>query len=80
MSPAHPDSVTVTLSDGRTETCTVSDVMGGPSAPLTSDQLIAKFLTCGGSEATATTILTTSPEDRFNCRFGDRVPVILPSA
>jgi 2-methylcitrate dehydratase PrpD len=58
MSPNHPDTVAVRLTDGRFVSETVSHVMGGPDRPMTLPDLRAKFALCGGDSKTADLILS----------------------
>lgn len=50
-----PATVTVTLNDGETLTASVPCAPGGPDAPLTDEQVVAKFIAnCGGQSEQAT--------------------------
>ena len=48
MSPAHPDSVSLTMADGSTSRATIADVRGGLAKPMDGDDVSAKFLDSGG--------------------------------
>lgn len=63
MSPDHPDSVEVTLRDGRRLARSVGQVAGGPEAPLTLERLRRKFAECGGDAELAETILGAVDQD-----------------
>ena len=51
MAPGAPDTVTLTLTDGRTVTATVAEVKGGTTKPMTDEELRAKFELAGGNPA-----------------------------
>ena len=59
----HPDSVEVTLRDGRRLARSVGQVAGGPEAPLTLERLRRKFAECGGDAELAETILGAVDQD-----------------
>jgi len=58
MSPDQPDTVTVHLAEGSALSETVGHVSGGPNRPMSVGDLRAKFIACGGDEATADLIQT----------------------
>ncbi len=59
MSPDHPDTVSLHLSDGAIHSESVDHVAGGPNRPMTQPELHEKFIACGGSKAMADDVLRT---------------------
>ena len=62
MSPAAPDSVSLCFADGSRRTQTVAEVRGGAGNPLLADDLLAKFVRCGGDAAIAAVLLHGAPD------------------
>lgn len=65
MSPDAPDTVTVHMRDGSQFTETVACVRGGPGRLLTSEEVVEKFISCGGRADTATEFLQTDLSEPF---------------
>ena len=65
MSPQAPDTVTVTLADGRQFTETVALARGGPGRLLTAQEIAAKYAACGGSSMAATALLDAALDEPF---------------
>lgn len=53
LCPQHPDHLRVHLHDGPSVDITVADVPGGPSRPMQAEQVITKYVACGGNPDTA---------------------------
>jgi 2-methylcitrate dehydratase PrpD len=60
LSAEAPDTVEITLHDGRSATRTIGDVRGGPMRPMNRAEIESKFLSCGGSA----NVLQLLKEDR----------------
>jgi len=83
MSPAHPDTVSVVLDDGRRLSHTTAEVAGGAARPMSLAQLKGKFTACGGTQALADTILGVDPAQPFQVAVtetGPRFPALEPAA
>lgn len=65
MSPQAPDTVTVVVADGTQFAETVANVRGGPGRLLSSDDVVEKFVTCGGQAKTALEFLEAGLADPF---------------
>ena len=57
MDPRAPDTVTLTMKDGRRIAATVADVYGGSARPLSEADIIAKHRDCGGQESALNVLL-----------------------
>ncbi len=53
LCPQHPDHLRVHLHHGPSVDITVADVPGGPSRPMPAEDIIAKYVACGGNPDTA---------------------------
>jgi 2-methylcitrate dehydratase PrpD len=75
MSPDAPDTVEITLHDGRSATRMIGEVRGGPPRPMTRAEVESKFLNCGGSAETLELLtsknfkVSLSQSDIFNARM-----------
>ncbi len=69
MSPGAPDTVNVLLQDGTRFTETVALANGGPGRQMSSEQIAAKYVACGGSSATAARLLGASLYEPFDVRI-----------
>jgi len=65
LCPQHPDHLRVHLHDGPSVDVTVADVPGGPSRPMPAEDIIAKYVACGGDQDTARRALDT--KDSAGC-------------
>ncbi len=68
MSPAAPDTVTVTLQDGQELTETVALARGGPGRLLQAGEIAAKYAACGGNPGTAQALLGASLDEPLDIR------------
>ena len=66
MSPQAPDTVTVTMRDGRRLRETVAAVLGGPGRLLSGAQIAVKYRTCGGAHEVAEAFLAAGLDDVFD--------------
>ena len=65
MASEAPDTVTLTLTDGRTITATVAEVMGGTTKPMTEEDLRAKLELAGGNLALIDLIIAGNGNRNF---------------
>ncbi|NNJ75175.1 MAG: hypothetical protein HKP56_08440 [Anderseniella sp.] len=65
MSPQAPDTVTVYIKDGAQFAETVARVRGGPGRLLSSDDVVEKYVSCGGQAETAREFLHAGMSERF---------------
>jgi 2-methylcitrate dehydratase PrpD len=54
----HPVHIELDLTDGRTVTCDVAEVLGSPARPLSPDAARAKFAACGAPAALSDTVMS----------------------
>ncbi len=66
MSPQAPDTVTVYMKDGSQFDETVTHVRGGPGRLLSSDDVVEKYVSCGGQAETAQEFLQAGMSERFH--------------
>ncbi|MGI9512673.1 MAG: MmgE/PrpD family protein [Anderseniella sp.] len=69
MSPQAPDTVTVHMKDGTQLAETVARVRGGPGRLLCGDDVVAKYVSCGGRTKMALEFLQADPCDLFTGRI-----------
>jgi 2-methylcitrate dehydratase PrpD len=58
ISPAFPETLSLKLTDGRQLEHSVADVLGGPTRPMSHEQLKNKFFACGGIANIASRLLS----------------------
>ena len=68
ISPAHPDSISVVLGNGREVSTIVEHVRGGGARPMKEAEILRKFLDCGGLKETAECALGAPEGDTFSAR------------
>ena len=66
ISPAFPETLSLKLTDGRELKHSVADVLGGPTRPMSHEQLKNKFFACGGIDSIASRILSVAPSEPFH--------------
>ena len=65
MSPLAPDTVTVTLRDGRHFVETVALARGGADRLMTGSEIAAKYASCGGRKPSASKLLNARLDEPF---------------
>jgi 2-methylcitrate dehydratase PrpD len=63
ISPDFPETLSLKLTDGRELEQSVADVLGGPTRPMSHEQLKDKFFACGGTTDIASNVLSGSPSE-----------------
>ena len=66
MCPKNPDMVKVTLQNNQTLEKQIKNVLGGSVLPMHKEEVIEKFLSCGGSKKQLNYLLNISFEDNFS--------------
>ena len=66
MCPKNPDMVKVTLHNNQTLEKQIKNVLGGSVLPMHREEVIEKFISCGGSKEQLNYLLNLSYEDNFS--------------
>ena len=66
MCPKNPDLVKVTLQNNQTLEKEIKNVLGGSILPMHKEEVIEKFLSCGGTKEQLNYLLNLSFEENFS--------------